>query len=73
MIKRLVISLALIAGSGSAMAQSAHTALDPDILLRLMDELRLRRERANDETGEVRAQWITAQLKTQKEGRIATP
>ena len=48
MIKRLVIPLALIAGCVPVMAQSAHPPLDPVIVQRVIDELRLQREQAND-------------------------
>jgi hypothetical protein len=62
MIKRLVIPLALIAGCGPVTAQSAHPPLDPVILLRLVAELKLQRERANDAAvaAEVRAKMAEA-------------
>jgi hypothetical protein len=48
MIKRLVIPLALIVGCVPVMAQSTHPPLDPVIVQRVIDELRLQREQAND-------------------------
>jgi hypothetical protein len=62
MIKRFVIPLALIAGCGPVTAQSTHPPLDPVIVQRLINELRLQRERANDAAvaAEVRAKMAEA-------------
>ena len=48
MIKQLVIPLALIVGCVPVMAQSAHPPLDPVIVQRVIEELRLQRDQAND-------------------------
>jgi hypothetical protein len=49
MIMRLIVAFAVIAGIAPAVAQpNHHPALDPVTVQRIINELRLQRERAND-------------------------
>jgi hypothetical protein len=66
MIKRLVIPLALIVGCVPVMAQSAHPPLDPVIVQRVIDELRLQREQANDAAAEARVRAKVAEAKAEQ-------
>jgi hypothetical protein len=66
MIKRLVIPLALIVGCVPVMAQSAHPPLDPVIVQRVIDELRLQREQANDVAAAARVRAKVAEAKAEQ-------
>jgi hypothetical protein len=66
MIKRLVIPLALIVGCVPVMAQSAHPPLDPVIVQRVIDELRLQREQANDAAAAAGVRAKVAEAKSEQ-------